>query len=127
MISDYLANAFLGHMHGKASYTMPTNLWVCGSTTTPTNTGTNVTPIGTRVQTTAATWGTPAFRSITNSATIDLGTMSTSGTITHLVAYDASTGGNFLFFVPLTSAKTVASGDPVRIDPSLATTTINSV
>jgi len=127
MISDYLANAILGHIHGKASFTMPANLWICGSTTTPTLTGTNVTPIGTRVQTTAATWNTPALRSINNSATIDLGTMVTGGTITHLVAYDAFSGGNFLFFVPLTSAKTVASGDPVKIDPSMATTTLNSV
>jgi hypothetical protein len=124
MISDYLANAFLGHMHGKASYTMPANLWICGSTTTPTNTGTNVTAIGTRVQTTAATWGTPASRSITNAAVIDLGTMVTGGTITHLVVYDAFSGGNFMFFVPLTTAKTVTSGDPVSIAIGAATTSV---
>lgn len=124
MLSDYLANALLAHIHAKAAFTMPTNLFVGLSTTTPTNTGTNVTPIGARQQTTAATWSTPSTRSIFNSAVIDFGTMSASGTITHVVVYDALTAGNFLFFVPLTTNKTVSSGDPVTIAVGAAATSI---
>jgi hypothetical protein len=39
----------------------------------------------------------------------------TWGTITHIAVYDASTSGNQIAYAPLTNAKTIASGDVLRI------------
>jgi hypothetical protein len=39
----------------------------------------------------------------------------TWGTITHIAVYDASTGGNQIAYAALTNAKTIASGDVLRV------------
>ena len=40
---------------------------------------------------------------------------STWGTITHIAVYDASSGGNQIAYAALTNAKTIASGDVLRV------------
>ena len=39
----------------------------------------------------------------------------TWGTITHIAVYDASSGGNQIAYAALTNAKTIASGDVLRV------------
>jgi hypothetical protein len=52
----------------------------------------------------------------TNSAAIEWPTATGSwGTITHVAVFDASTSGNMLVYASLTSSKTIASGDVLRI------------
>lgn len=52
----------------------------------------------------------------TNSAAIEWPTATgTWGTITHVAVFDASTSGNMLVYASLTSSKTIASGDVLRI------------
>lgn len=52
----------------------------------------------------------------TNSAAIEWPTATaTWGTITHVAVFDADTGGNMLVYASLTSSKTIASGDVLRI------------
>lgn len=112
-------NKILDHAHGKASWTMPT-LYIGLSTTTPNGTDGNVTePVGNnyaRVATSAATWGSAASGAITNAQAITFNQASGSwGTVTHLVAYDASSGGNLVLWDDLTTSKTIDSGDTPSI------------
>jgi hypothetical protein len=52
----------------------------------------------------------------TNDAAIEWPTATgTWGTITHVAVFDASTSGNMLVYASLTSSKTIASGDVLRI------------
>jgi len=61
---------------------------------------------------TVASSGTSGTTS--NNATITVGATATAawGTITGIGIFDAVTGGNLLFWAPLTVSKTVNSGDP---------------
>ena len=52
----------------------------------------------------------------TNSAAVEWPTATGSwGTITHVAVFDALTSGNMLVYASLTSSKTIASGDVLRI------------
>ena len=52
----------------------------------------------------------------TNSAAVEWPTATeTWGTITHVAVFDADTSGNMLVYASLTSSKTIASGDVLRI------------
>ena len=52
----------------------------------------------------------------TNSAAIEFPTASASwGTITHIAVFDALTTGNMIAYATLNSAKTIASGDVLRV------------
>lgn len=111
--TTYTANKILDHIHGKASYTAP-SVYIGLSTTTPALGGTGVTePSGSayaRVATSAATWGSAASGATTNAAAITFPTATGSwGTVTYVVAYDASTAGNLLWYSSITS-QAIASG-----------------
>ena len=90
------------------------------STTTPSGTDTNVTePVGNgyaRVATSAATWAAAASGAITNAAAITFATATGAGwgTVTHVVAYDATTAGNLMWFGSITS-QAVPAGVTVSI------------
>ena len=52
----------------------------------------------------------------TNSAAIEFPTATGSwGTITHVAVFDAVTTGNMIAYATLTSSKTIASGDVLRV------------
>ena len=52
----------------------------------------------------------------TNSAAIEFPTASGSwGTITHVAVFDAVTTGNMIAYATLTSSKTIATGDVLRV------------
>lgn len=52
----------------------------------------------------------------TNSAAVEWPTATgTWGTITHVAVFDALTSGNMLVYASLTSSKTIASGDVLRV------------
>lgn len=120
-------NNFLNAAHGKATYTAPTNLFVGLSTTLPTVAGTNVTePVGSgyaRVQVPAASFGTAASSSITNTAAVNFATATGSGwgTIGWVPVYDALTAGNLLFWAAITSQAV-----PGGVAPSFAVGTMTS-
>jgi hypothetical protein len=62
----------------------------------------------------------------TNSAAVEWPVATASwGTITHIAVYDASTSGNQIAYAALTSAKTIATGDVLRIPASELDITLN--
>jgi hypothetical protein len=118
-LSLYARNKILDHIHGEAAFTSPT-VHIGLSTTTPNGTDGNVTePSGNgyaRVATSASTWGAAASGAITNAQAITFPTATGAGwgTVTHVVAYDASTTGNLLWWGSITS-QSVPAGVTVSI------------
>ena len=52
----------------------------------------------------------------TNSAAVEFDVATaTWGTITHVAVFDASTGGNQIAYATLTTSKTIATGDVLRV------------
>lgn len=131
--STYLKNKLLEHSVGKTSFTMPANIYVALSTTTPAADGTGVTePSGgsyARVSTSASDWATASAGSITNATNIVFPTATAdwaSGVnFTHGVIYDASTVGNVLGYGALSTAKNNLSGDTTSISASNLTITLS--
>lgn len=109
--------AILDHFFSLASWTAPSAIWAGYSTTTPNKDGTGITEPGNgyaRVQVLSADWGRVASE-VDNDNVIEFPEATgDQGTITHAVLFDASTGGNMLWFGALTAAKGVSSGDTPR-------------
>lgn len=116
--SNYLEVELLDHVVGKTSYAMPT-VYIAASTADPTDAGSGIAePVGgayARVATSGATWAAAAAGAISNAAAITFPEATGSwGTITHFAAYDALTGGNFLFHGALTVSRAITTGDTLQ-------------
>jgi len=120
--SDYTELKVLDHITGKTAFTIPT-VYVGLSSTTPAEDGTNVTePSGggyARVTTSAATWNTAAAGATSNALDITFPTATADwvagANLTYVVAYDAATAGNMLFYGVLGTPKPVLNGDTAKI------------
>lgn len=111
-MSNYLENALINGTLRATSYTAPTTVYVGLYTTDPTdaNTGTEVS--GGSYARTSATFGAPSNGVTTNSAAVTFPTATgTWGTVGWIGILDASTSGNLLYHTPLTSSKSITSGD----------------
>jgi len=116
-MSNYLENKILDHMLGVAAYTAPTSIYMALFNTNPTDAGTGTEVSGTnyaRVSCKSAFSTTGASSgSISNSdGAINFPTAGSGGwtTANHWALFDAATGGNLLFYSPLDTPRTVASG-----------------
>lgn len=70
-------------------------------------------------------WNAPSNGVTSNANTITFPQVTGAGvTITHLVIYDAATGGNALFYAPLTSSKTLAIDDAISFAAGAITVTL---
>ena len=115
---NYLENAVLDHIVGKTTYALPT-CYIGLSSTTPAEDGTNVTePSGgsyARVSTAGADWNAASAGATSNANAITFAQATADwvagANLTYLVAYDALTVGNPLFYGALTVAKPVLNGD----------------
>ena len=124
---DTQEQAILNYFFRAATWTLPADLYIGLSTTTPTEAGGSVTePAGmgyARVAVTrntsnwtAATGVAPAVIDNTNAITGWTAAGGSWGTITHVTIHDASTSGNVLGWAALTASKTVADGDSFQFD-----------
>jgi hypothetical protein len=114
-MSNYLENALINVTLRNTAYTTPTTVYVGLYTTDPTdaNTGTEVS--GGSYARQSVTFGAPSDGVSTNSAAVEFPVATGSwGTITHMGILDALTAGNLLYHTPLTTSKTVASGDTIK-------------
>lgn len=109
-ISDTYANNLLDVAFGKSASSWPSVVYIGLSTTTPTNTGTNVTePTGNgyarvAVPNDATHWPAASSRAKANGGPVTFTAATGSwGTITHFVMYDAASSGNFLAWGAVTS------------------------
>ena len=115
-MSDYLENEILDHILGTGAYTMPTTVYIGLSTASfnDDNSGTELSGSGyARV---AATFSAASGGTTSNSAAIEFSAATGSwGSISHFGVFDASTAGNLLIHGAFTTAKTIATGDILKI------------
>jgi hypothetical protein len=115
-MSNYLENALINATLRATAYTAPTTVYVGLYTSDPTdaNTGTEVT--GGSYTRTAVTFGAPSDGVTTNSAAVEFPQATADwGVVGWIGILDASTSGNLLYHSPLDVAKTISSGDVLRI------------
>jgi len=115
-MSDYLENEILDHILSTGSYTMPTAVYVGLSTGSfnDDNSGTELT--GSNYARVAATFTAAASGTTSNSAAVEFNAATGSwGSISHFGIFDAASSGNLLIHGAFTVAKTIASGDILKI------------
>lgn len=112
--SDYLENAYLSHLFGKSSLSVPT-IYVGLFTSTPSDAGGGTEVSGgsyARKSTAAADWTTPSGGSIENANAITFAEATADwGEVTQFGLFDALSGGNLLYWGDLSVSKEVYSGD----------------
>ena len=114
--TDHLVHEMLDHVFGVGAYTAP-DIYATFSTTTPTDSGPNVTePSGSNfARKLHAAWTASSGGACENDGAITFNTPSGSwGTCTHLAAYDAITDGNCLFWGNTTDQEPL-NGNTVQI------------
>lgn len=114
--SNYLEQKLLNHVFRNVAYTPPTTVYVALFNTLPAGDGTGGTEVsGGAYARQAITLGAPTGgspSSITSSALVQYPTATANwGTINGAGIYDSLTGGNLLEMGPLTTPKTVGTGD----------------
>jgi hypothetical protein len=115
-LSTYLKNALVNETLRNTNYVPVTPIYLALYTTDPTVAGT-----GTEVSTGSYARRTIVFIAPTlgvtsNSALITFPTSTAAwGTITHFGIKDALTAGNLLYFAPLTTPRTLVSGDTLTV------------
>jgi hypothetical protein len=113
--SNYLENKVLGHVFGATPYTAPATLYVGLFTSDPGEGGG-----GTEVSGGSYARQTIAFtvtaNQASNTAAVEFPTATASwGTVTYAAVFDAVSSGNMLAYGALSTSKTIASGDVLRI------------
>ena len=139
-MSDYLENQIIDHLFRAATFSKPAALYYALFTAAPSDAGggtevsgnnysraqlnpSNTNYNATQGGTTGASSGTGGQTS--NAAAITFPTPSgTWGAVTHIGVFDASSGGNLLMWAPLTTAKTINSGDAVSFTAGQFTFTL---
>ena len=112
-ISNYAEVKLLDHITGRASYTMPTNVYIKLHLGDAGEAGTaNAAVEATRK---IVAWAAASSGSIASSATLEWTAVSTTETYTHWSMWDASTAGNCLWTGALSSSAAVTAGDTFQI------------
>ena len=115
-LSDYLENEILDHILSVGAYTMPTNVYVGLSTGSfgDDNSGTELT--GNNYARKVASFGAASSGASSNDAAIEFEAATGSwGSVSHFGIFDAASSGNLLIHGAFTTAKTIASGDILKI------------
>ena len=123
-LSDYLENKVLDHILGTTTYTKPSSVYLALYTTTPTDSTSGTEVSGGSYARKVITFGAATSGAATNNTNVDFTLMPTC-VVTGIAVCDALTSGNILVYGALTSSKTLASGDTLRITSGDLSISIN--
>ena len=115
-MSDYLELKFLDHFTGRAATSAPSAVYLGLSTGSMAddNSGTELSGSGYARQ--AVTFAAASSGSIASNAAAEFPAATGSwGSVSHWAIYDASTSGNQLFHGSFATAKTIATGDILKV------------
>ena len=115
-MSDYLENKILDHVLGTTAYTAPSTVYIGLATASfaDDNSGTELT--GNNYSRVSASFDAASSGTTDNSAAIEFAAATGSwGSVSHFGIFDAASSGNLLIHGAFTSAKTIASGDVLKI------------
>jgi len=125
-IANYLENAIVNHFLRNSAVTSPTKVYLALYTSDPTDADTGTEVSGGAYARQAITFSAPSNGSTSNSSTITFPTATANwGTITHMGIRDASSGGNLLFYGPLSVSKTITTGDQFIVNSGNLVVTID--
>ena len=114
--SNYLENELLDHVLGGSAYTSPSAIYVALSTGSFNDDASGTELSGNGYTRKAITFGTASSGSIASNSAVEFDTATGSwGSVGFFGLFDASTGGNLLYHGAFTSAKTIATGDILKI------------
>ena len=124
-MSNYLENALINATLRNTSYTSPSTVYVALFTSDPTDAGSGTECSGGSYARQSATFGAPSNGASSISADVEFPQATGAwGTLTHFGIFDASSSGNLLYHGALTSSKTIATGDVLKITSSNLTVTL---
>lgn len=124
--SNYLENKVLDHVLRNTSYTSPTTVYVGLFTTDPTDAGTGTEVSGGSYARQALSVTTASGGIVTSSADVTFPQATANwGTVSHIGILDALSSGNLLMHTPLTTSKTIDSGDILKINSGNLTVTLD--
>ncbi len=115
-MSDYLELKFLDHFTGTASTSAPSAVYLGLSTASlqDDNSGTELT--GNNYSRKAITFASASGGSIASNAAVEFDAATGSwGSVSHFGIFDAASSGNLLFHGAFSAAKTIASGDVLKV------------
>jgi len=129
--STFLENELLDHVFGNGAYASPAPVWLGlwtaslsddadGSTAGEVSGGAYA-----RQSAPNTAWAAAASGSLSNSGSSVTFPSATAswGTVTHFGIFDASTGGNLLYWAALSSSKKIESGDTPKFSTGSLTIT----
>ena len=115
-MSNYLENALINATLRNTTYTSPATVYVSLWTTDPTDAGSGTEVSGGSYARTSVTFGAPSNGASLNSSAVEFPQATASwGTVAYIGINDASTSGNLLYHTPLTTSKTIDTGDIFKI------------
>ena len=118
--SNYLENKILDHVLKNVSYTSPTTVYVGLFTTDPTDAGTGTEVSGGSYARQVLSVTTSSGGIVTSSGDVTFPQATANwGTISHIGILDALSSGNLLMHTPLTTSKTIESGDILKISSEI--------
>lgn len=132
--SDYLENKLLDHVLKTAAYTQPTSLYIGLYKNVSGNAAANleagiltdeISTSGTAYARKTVAFGAASAGTAATNATVTFDTATAQwGTITHIAVLDAATGGNVLFWGPVTVSKLIDTGDTFQVSTGNLTITL---
>ena len=124
--SNYLENKILDHVLKNVSYTSPTTVYVGLFTTDPTDAGSGTEVSGGSYARQVLSVTTASGGIVTSSGDVTFPQATANwGTISHIGILDALSSGNLLMHTPLTTSKTIESGDILKISSGNLTVTLD--
>lgn len=113
-IATFLANAVLDHIFGNTAYDTTATIYVALSLANPTDDGSAVSEHSGDAYARVAhnTWDVSSGGATENDGAITFPQASAAwGTVSHFAMFDASTGGNMLFYGALDNARNIGQND----------------
>ncbi len=115
-LSDYAENKVLDVLGANATFTAPSNVYLGLSTGSlgDDNSGTELS--GNNYSRVSVSFGAAASGTMSNDAAIEFAAATGSwGSVSHWGLYDASSSGNLLVHGSFSAAKTIASGEVLKV------------
>ncbi len=111
-LSNYLENALIDATLRGTAYTSPATVYLALYTSDPTDADTGTEVSGGAYARQSIAFGAPSNGVATNSADVNFPQATADwGTVSHIGIRDASTAGNLLYYAPLTTARSILTGD----------------
>ena len=115
-VSDYLELEILDHILGTGAYTMPSNVYVGLANASFNDDASGSELSGNGYTRKVAAFSAASGGTTSNSGAIEFPAATGSwGSVSHFGIFDASSSGNLLIHGAFSAAKTIASGDILRI------------